>query len=482
MSDGASSHVLWRGWRLVALAGVIAFCGCLLLFPLLAPARGTGTWIFWAGLAAVAAMIAAEALLARLMRANNVRMRSALDNMSQGLCMFDGAERLLICNKPYLRMYDLSPEVVKPGCTLMQLLEYRIAKGTFAGDPAGYRQQLIAKMASGQVTSTEVKSADGHAICVINRPMPGGGWVATHEDIDARKQAEQDRASMQEQQRLREQVEEAIASFRRGAEGHLRIVAESAQTMRSTATTLLSNSGQTTQRADSAVQTSNEAAANVDTAATAAEELSGSIVEIGRQLSMTTDIVRTAVSEARGTNERIGALSQAAQKIGEVIKLIRAIAGQTNLLALNATIEAARAGDAGKGFAVVASEVKSLAVQTAKATEDISRQITSVQHSTATAVEAIGRIAARMREIDECTTSVSAAVEQQSMATGEISQSVGSAAGGAKLVVTALGGVAGAATETRESAESVLAASESVESAAAELRREVESFLLKVAV
>ena len=115
---------------------------------------------------------------------------------------------------------------------------------------------------------------------------------------------------------------------------------------------------------------------------------------------MTTDVVRSAVDEAQGTNRQIAALAQAAQKIGDVIKLIHAIAGQTNLLALNATIEAARAGEAGKGFAVVASEVKSLAVQTAQATENISKLIMAVQTATTGAVGAIGRIANRMQEID----------------------------------------------------------------------------------
>jgi hypothetical protein len=160
--------------------------------------------------------------------------------------------------------------------------------------------------------------------------------------------------------------------------------------------------------------------------------LSGSINEIGRQLSRTTEIVRAAVSEAHGTNGQIEALADAAQKIGDVIKLIRAIAGQTNLLALNATIEAARAGEAGKGFAVVASEVKSLAMQTAKATEDISKLITAVQAATTSAVSAIGRISGRMQEIDSCATAVSAAVEEQSAATGEISQNVASASVGQK--------------------------------------------------
>jgi methyl-accepting chemotaxis protein len=230
------------------------------------------------------------------------------------------------------------------------------------------------------------------------------------------------------------------------------------------------------------VQTSNEASTNVETAAIAADELSSSIAEIGRRLNQTTEVVRVAVGEAQVTNRDIGALAQGAQKIGDVTKLIRNIAGQTNLLALNATIEAARAGEAGRGFAVVASEVKSLAVQTAKATEDISSQILEVQNSTGKAVEAIARIAHRMREIDNYTSDVAASVQQQNAATSEISKNVTSAADGAKLIVTVLSEVAGATTETQQSAQTVLAASESVEKAAANLRSEVEGFLTKVAV
>ena len=153
--------------------------------------------------------------------------------------------------------------------------------------------------------------------------------------------------------------------------------------------------------------------------------------------------MRLAVAEAQGANADIEALARTGQKIGDVVKLIRSIAGQTNLLALNATIEAARAGEAGRGFAVVASEVKSLAVQTAKATEDISSQILDVQSSTGKAVEAIGRIANRMREIDNHTAAVSQSVQQQSAATGEISQNVVGAADGTKLIVSVLSEVRG---------------------------------------
>src|SRR6478752_138566 len=279
--------------------------------------------------------------------------------------------------------------------------------------------------------STEVKSKDNRTIAVINRPMPGGGWVATHEDITGRRDAERERVSMQEQQERRATIEEAIATFRRRVEDHLRTVTEGAKAMRSTAATLFGNSGQTSTSANGAVSASNEASTNVETAAVAADELASSIGEIGRQLANTTDIVRAAVAEAHGTNHQIAALAQAAQKIGDVIKLIRAIAGQTNLLALNATIEAARAGEAGKGFAVVASEVKSLAVQTAKATEDISAQVAGLQGAATHSVEAIARISTRMREIDQVASAVDGAVHQQASATGEISRNVVGAAEGA---------------------------------------------------
>ncbi|MGB8561628.1 MAG: methyl-accepting chemotaxis protein, partial [Pseudolabrys sp.] len=220
-----------------------------------------------------------------------------------------------------------------------------------------------------------------------------------------------------------------------------------------------------------------EASTNVETAAVVADELSRSTAEISRQLTHTTNIVGLATREARDTDGEIGGLADGAQKIGDVVKLIRNIAG-----ALNATIEAARAGEAGKGFAVVASEVKSLAVQTAKATEDIANHILAVQDSTSAAVEAIRQIAARMHKINENTSAVAASVEQQNSATSEISRNVASAAEGTGHVVSVLGDVAGAATQTRASAEVVRDASEAVDHAVADLRLEVEDFLGKVAV
>ncbi len=488
MVETTSAHATARDWRMAILIGGVSFAVSYALFHFILP---VGAWVsaapepvvsfFLAAIVGILSLAVTAGLRARGLRIANQRMRVAINNMSQGLCMFDGTERLVVCNQRYMEMYDLAADIVKPGCTLQSLLEYRIKNGSFSRDPVAYRRELVGAMAAGTTTSTEVKSKDGSTISVINRPMPDGGWVATHEDITERRDAERERISMQEQQQRRAAIDQAIAAFRRRVEDHLKTVSEGAKAMRSTATTLFSNSGQTSSSADGAVSASNEASTNVETAAVAADELSGSINEIGRQLAKTTEIVRSAVTEASGTNHQISALSQAAQKIGDVIKLIRAIAGQTNLLALNATIEAARAGETGKGFAVVASEVKSLAVQTAKATEDISRLIMAVQAATSSAVSAIGRISGRMQEIDSCATAVSVAVEEQSAATGEISQNVASASDGAKVVVSVLGEVTGAAAQTRQSAESVLTASQAVEAAAAELRQEVEGFLARVA-
>ncbi|MFY9684360.1 MAG: PAS-domain containing protein [Pseudolabrys sp.] len=488
MVEHTSANAPARDWRLVMLAGGASFAVSYALLHYIFP---VGRWVattsapvaslFLSAIIAFFAMALTLAVLSRMLRTNNLRMRVAINNMSQGLCMFDGNERLVVCNQRYMDMYKVSGDVVKPGITLQSLLEYRIGNGSFAHDPVEYRRDLVGAMSAGKTTSTEVKSADGRSITVINRPMADGGWVATHEDITERRDAERERVSMQEEQQRRAVIEQAITAFRQRVEDHLKTVGEGARTMHATATTLFSNSAQTSQSANGAVSASNEASTNVETAAVAADELSGSINEIGRQLAKTTEIVRAAVTEAQGTNSQITALANAAQKIGDVIKLIHAIAGQTNLLALNATIEAARAGEAGKGFAVVASEVKSLAVQTAKATEDISKLVMSVQAATTSAVSAIGRISGRMQEIDSCATAVSAAVEEQSAATGEISQNVASASDGAKVVVQVLGDVSGAAAQTRESAENVLSASRAVETAAVELRGEVEGFLARVA-
>jgi len=439
-----------------------------------------GQTILLAGLSTAA--LAGIAVAYRRLRVQNGHLLTAIDNMSQGLNVFDARGHITLLNRRYLEMYKLSADIVKPGCTLQNLLQHRKDTGIFAGEVEPYCRKIMDDVSHGKRLSHYVPASDGRIVLAKNEPLAGGGWVSTHEDVTEQRRAEEERSASRDQEQRRATIDTAIASFRPQVEKLLSGVSGSATAMRSTAGTLLGSSDQTSQRAESAVQAFHEASTNVETAAVAADELSHSISEISRQLTHTSDIVRLATEEARATDGEIAGLATGAQKIGDVIKLIRNIAGQTNLLALNATIEAARAGEAGRGFAVVASEVKSLAVQTAKATEDIANHILGVQNSTSGAVEAIRQIAKRMQEINSYTSAVAAAVEQQNSATGEISHNVASAAKGTSHVVVVLGEVAGAATETRVSAEVVRDASATVETAVANLRLEVEDFLAKVAV
>ena len=446
------------------------------LWEPIAPALGVPLVI---GLIAIIAVLSIAGLR---LRRQNTRLTLALSNTPQGLCMWDPAARLLVCNERYVSMYNMSPQIVRPGKTLREILKHRTEIGLFSGDPDKYIADILKRIAEGRGSTQTFTNSDGRVIAISEQPMPDGSWVATHQDVTEQQSIEKERAAHALEEKRRALIEGAITAFRGSMDSVLRTVNDSASSMKLTASSLFAASGQTSQRAHSAVQSSNEASTNVATAATAADEMASSIGEISRQLVRTTDAVRIAVNEAQSTNEGIKGLADAAQKIGDVVELIRTIAGQTNLLALNATIEAARAGESGRGFAVVASEVKSLAVQTAKATEEISSQILSVQGSTGNAVDAIARITGRMQEIERFTSAVAAAVEQQNAVTGEISHNVSSAAVGTQDIVAVLDQVARAATDTRANAETVLRNCGSVEQAVDNMRGEVENFLKKVAV
>jgi methyl-accepting chemotaxis protein len=257
-------------------------------------------------------------------------------------------------------------------------------------------------------------------------------------------------------------------------------VAHAASQLDGTAAALLTAADRGLDRCLAVSNASGEATSNVQAVASAADQLSGSIQEITRRVSDASEVSGQAAEQARSTSETIKGLSDAAQKIGDVVRLINDIASQTNLLALNATIEAARAGDAGKGFAVVASEVKSLATQTAKATEEIQAQIGAVQAETQNAVGAIGAIVTTIAQVSEITSSIAAAVEEQGAATQEIARNVQAAASRTGDVDGIVGDVREAAEDTRDQASHLRGAATELTGSAASLRDRVDLFVQKI--
>jgi methyl-accepting chemotaxis protein len=293
--------------------------------------------------------------------------------------------------------------------------------------------------------------------------------------LDAEQKAE--RARKEQRQTA---VEQHIIVFEHRVGASLDMLGSAAAEMRATSQSMSATAAEASQQATAVAAAAEEASANVQTVASATEQLSISVAEIGRQVTQSTTIAGQGVEEASRTNTTVGGLSTAAQKIGEVVKLISDIASQTNLLALNATIEAARAGEAGKGFAVVASEVKSLANQTAKATEEIASQVTSMQGATNAAVQAIQKITETIDAINKVSTNIASAVEEQSAATREIARNVQEAAEGTGQVSSNIVGVNRAAGETGVAAGHVLNSAEELGKQAQTLRAEVGSFLANI--
>jgi methyl-accepting chemotaxis protein len=268
--------------------------------------------------------------------------------------------------------------------------------------------------------------------------------------------------------------------FQSSVGGIARGLTTQAAALQTTAQQMADSAEATSSRSTTVAAASEQATQNVNTVAVATEELSSSMREIAKQVGHSTRVIGEARSQANATNEQVQGLAAAAQKIGEVVALINDVASQTNLLALNATIEAARAGDAGKGFAVVASEVKTLANQTAKATDEIAAQIAAIQQATMVSVQSIKGITETIATVNDTAASIAAAIEQQGAATQEIARNVAEAARGTAEVTTNISGVSEATHETRAAAGQMLSSANDLSSNGETLKSQVERFLDEV--
>jgi methyl-accepting chemotaxis protein len=295
-----------------------------------------------------------------------------------------------------------------------------------------------------------------------------------------RDAAEQDAQNKASSAARREELIRFADEFETAVGAIVSNVSASAVQLESAAGTLTRTAETTQSLSGKVAGSSEEASSNMQSVASATEELSASVDEIGKRVRESNRIAEAAVLQAQQTDERIGKLSRAAQQIGDVVKLITAIAEQTNLLALNATIEAARAGEAGRGFAVVASEVKSLASQTAKATDEISSHITGMQGATQESVAAIKEIGGTISQISDIASSIANAVEQQSSATQEIARSVQNVAQGTNEAAANVMEVNRGATETGSASEDVLNSARSLSSESTRLRAELDRFMANI--
>ena len=340
--------------------------------------------------------------------------------------------------------------------------------------PVGRLTGTMGEMAAGRldvaIPATERRDEIGEMARAVEVFQTGLAEAAALRAERERQQAESAATRSTELRALADALGAAI----HGVVGRL---LGSANDMRDRATELNSSADTATRQSEAVATACGEASANVHTVASAAEELSASIREIAQQIDQAAGISTRAVEQARNTAAIVAGLTAAAQRIGDVVRLITEVASQTNLLALNATIEAARAGDAGKGFAVVASEVKALAGQTAKATEEITGQVAAIQREAETAAEAIKAITTTINDISAITGAVAAAVEQQDAATSEIAASVQQAAEGTQRVSRTIGTIAAAATDTAGAATHVLESANLVTDQSHAIETEIDRFV-----
>lgn len=347
-------------------------------------------------------------------------------------------------------------------------VKYRVSK------PLGNIESTMAGLAGGNLTVAIPHADRGDEIGKMARAVD----VFKQNALRVKQmEMEQEAARVRGVQERKEAMNQMADNFEGSVKQIVDIVSSAATEMEATAKNVSAGAESTSTRTASLAQATSEASQNVGTVAAAAEELSSSIAEITRQVQKSAEVSIEAVRQADTANTTVKGLADGAQRIGDVVNLINDIAEQINLLALNATIEAARAGDAGKGFAVVASEVKSLANQTAKATEDIGAQIRGIQAETGQAVEFIQSISKTINHISEISTAISAAVEEQGAATKEIARSVQMAAKNTSVVSDSVGEVSRSAQESGASASQMLSACADLARQSNVLNSEVDKFI-----
>jgi len=409
----------------------------------------------------------------------NVKIQRSLDGAVAVLVgdaeksMQSGSTKLiedLSRNRMLLLIVAAISILVAAGIGIFYVQRQLVRRLTSVGD-------AMRRLSSGETDLSVPAAADRDEIGDMARSLE----VFRGGEIERRQMAERREAEERAQRERASTIEQMIGDFRATVTAVIGAVTENVSRMETTARTLSSIAAEADNQARAASQSSEQTSSNVRSVAGATEELGASIREISDQASQANSVVQRASDIAQNADQLVGQLSSGASRIGDVVRLIRAIAEQTNLLALNATIEAARAGEAGRGFAVVASEVKTLASQTAKATEEIATQIGAIQTSTEQAVQAIRQISGVMGDISHFTSSIAASVEEQSASTQEIGRNVHEAATGAKELAGNMATVTEAIDETNRSATHVLEASSALTAQAGTLQEAVDQFLERVA-
>ncbi len=403
---------------------------------------------------------------------DSAAIRQTFFDCSADAVMVIADNRIIDCNPACVRMFGFASKQAMININPGTLSPPTQPDGTSSADKAGAVIGEALRKGYGRVEWVH-RRADGRDFPVLVTLVPTtfGGRNIVFSTLSDLTEIFQSRET-----RMRA-IEGLTGNFDRAMSGVLAKVSGAATAMEATAQGMSATAEQTSRQAHAVAESTREASSSVQTVASAAAQLANSIKEIGRQVAQSSRISQTASEEASRTNATVKGLADSSARIGEVVKLINDIAGQTNLLALNATIEAARAGDAGKGFAVVANEVKSLANQTARATDEISSQIAAVQTSTHAAVAAIGGIVGRIEEINHIAGAIAAAVEEQSAATAEIARNVQQAATGTQEISGTIGGVTQAAAEAGTAASQVLSSARSLSQEATALKDVVSRFL-----